>query len=266
VLIAGGAGQAQEPAQPAGPPAPAASATPGATPVPAAAKPTAAAPTIASPVAASPAASAAAVTPPPPAPKPVVSVPVAAPVKPTTTTSAGSAATKPAATAGLPVVITRGTPPFSTAGAWEIRRGDASVGGGCYAMTTYDPDIVLIFGFDLNRASVYLDVGSQRLQPIDPAQSYAMQVQFDKHKPWDARAEVGLNEKVKYLVMRFQGGGIWAEFMNANEMSLHDPGKEEDKDVLRLNLSRSGAAGKEVIRCQNGVNPLGQPAATGTEH
>jgi hypothetical protein len=251
VLMLGGVARAEEAAQPASPAAPASSVAPSPAPTPAAAKPAAAA--TSSPSAAS-TSTASSPAPTPPTPKPLAPGPAA------------STAAKPAATAGLPVVITRGTPPFSTAGAWEIRRGDASVGGGCYAMTTYDPDIVLIVGFDLIRASVYVDIGSQRLQPIDPAQSYAMQVQFDKHRPWDARAEVGLNEKVKYLVMRFQGGGIWAEFMNANEMSLHDTGKDDDKDVLKLNLSRSGAAGKEVIRCQNGVNPLGQPAATAAEH
>jgi hypothetical protein len=178
-----------------------------------------------------------------PVPTPAQPAPTPAPVKP-----ASSAATVPA---------THGTPPFSTTGTWEIRRGDASVGGGCYAMTSYDPDIVLIVGFDLARAAVHLDIGSQRLQPIDPAQSYAMQIQFDKHKPWDSRAEVGLSDKVKFLIMRFQGGEFLTEFMNAGGLALREPGKDDDKDVLRLNLPRSGAAGKEIIRCQNGINPLG---------
>lgn len=125
-------------------------------------------------------------------------------------------------------------------------------------MTSYDPDIVLIVGFDLARAAIYLNIGSQRLQSLDAAQSYAMQVQFDQHKAWDAKAEVGVSDKTKFLVMRFQGGEFFTEFMNANGMTLHEPGREDAKDVLRLNLPRSGSAGREVIRCQNGVNPLGQ--------
>jgi hypothetical protein len=39
-------------------------------------------------------------------------------------------------------------------------------------------------------------------------------------------------------------------------MTLREPGKDDDKDVLRLNLPRSGAAGRELLRCQGGANPL----------
>jgi hypothetical protein len=139
---------------------------------------------------------------------------------------------------------------FSTTGTWEIRRGDASIGGGCYAITSYEPDIVLIVGFDLVQKSLYLNIGSQRLQPVDSTKSYAMQVQFDSHKPWASRADVGLSDKVKFIMMSFRDDDFLNEFMNARGMTVREPGKDDDKDILRLNLPRSGAAGREILRCQ----------------
>jgi hypothetical protein len=74
--------------------------------------------------------------------------------------------------------------------------------------------------------------------------------------PGDARAEVGFSNKIKFMMMSFRAGEFMNEFMNANGMTLREPGKDDDKDVLRLNLPRSGAAAREVLRCQNGNNPL----------
>ena len=116
--------------------------------------------------------------------------------------------------------------------------------------------IVLIVGYDLAQKAVFLNVGSARLQPVDPSKSYAMQVRFDNHKPWDSRAEVGLSNKVKFMMMTFRAGEFMNEFMNANGMTLREPGSDDEKDVLRLNLPRSGAAAREMLRCQGGANPL----------
>ncbi len=217
----------------AAPAKPAAAVVPAA---PAAAKPAIVAPLATMPAPATPIAAA----------KPVIATPA-----PVVSASPAIAATPVAA----PKPVTADAP-FSTSGAWEIRRGDASVGGGCYAMTSYAPDIVLIVGFDLAQKTVFLNIGSARLQPVDPAKSYAMQVRFDNHKPWDSRAEVGFSNKVKFMMMTFHAGEFMNEFMNANGMTLREPGKDEDADVLRLNLPRSGAAAREMLRCQGGANPL----------
>jgi len=217
----------------------AAPAKPAAAVVPAA--PAAAKPAIAAPLATAPA----------PATLVVAAKPFAATPAPVVSASPTIAATPAAA----PKPVTADAP-FATSGAWEIRRGDASVGGGCYAMTSYAPDIVLIVGFDLAQKTVFLNIGSARLQPVDSAKGYAMQVRFDNHKPWDSRAEVGFSNKVKFMMMTFKAGEFMNEFMNANGMTLREPGKDEDADVLRLNLPRSGAAAREMLRCQGGANPL----------
>jgi hypothetical protein len=144
--------------------------------------------------------------------------------------------------------------PFSTAGAWQIRNGGRRLGGGCYARAVFD-DIYLMVGFDLSQRVVFVDMGTEAFKDLKVGDAYDMQIQFDAHKPWSSTGRIA-EGSIKYLMMNFAGAGFLTEFMTSKAMVLREPGKSKPENDIRLLLVGSGAAGREILRCQGGTNPL----------
>jgi hypothetical protein len=145
--------------------------------------------------------------------------------------------------------------PFATVGAWEIWSGGANLSGGCYAQTSYEPDILLAVGIDLGHRLIFLNLGSPRLKQADPKHDYDMQVQFDRHPARRAKASIVDDEKISFLVMDFTDPAFMTEFMTSKQLFLRDQAKGKDKP-LSFNLLGSEEAGQAILRCQNTVDML----------
>lgn len=146
--------------------------------------------------------------------------------------------------------------------AWTVG-SDPSLGGSCYAATSYDGGMILRIGFYPRGSAnlAFLSIGNANWKSIEPQREYDVALQLDRGRQWPAVAfGVDLTGS-KALVVNFSNTDFFTEFVRKNTLALAFEGRV----VASLSLRDSMKAVSEMFKCQEAVIALmpngGQGAA-----
>lgn len=137
--------------------------------------------------------------------------------------------------------------------AWTVG-SDPSLGGSCYAATSYDAGAILRIGFYPRGSAnlAFLSIGNATWKSIEPQREYDVALQLDRGRQWPAVAfGVDLTGS-KALVVNFSNTDFFTEFVRKNTLALAFEGRV----VASLSLRDSMKAVSEMFKCQEAVNTL----------
>lgn len=146
--------------------------------------------------------------------------------------------------------------------AWTVG-SDPSLGGSCYAATSYDAGAILRIGFYPRGSAnlAFLSIGNAEWKSIEPQREYDVALQLDRGRQWPAVAFGVDLTGAKALVVNFSNTDFFTEFVRKNTLALAFEGRV----VASLSLRDSMKAVSEMFKCQEAVSALipnrGQGAA-----
>lgn len=150
-----------------------------------------------------------------------------------------------------PPIVRTNTPEvtrFSYSDPWLIAV-DHTLGGGCFLYLRYERGTELRIGFNRQRGNGYVLVGNPAWSTLEVGKDYRIDMRFDYENPWQADA-VGFrfpSGSQIYLSVSFDRAAFLTEFMAKQNLEITYNGRQ----VALLSLRGSGAAGLELIRCQD---------------
>ncbi|MEI2301103.1 hypothetical protein [Ensifer sp. MJa1] len=137
--------------------------------------------------------------------------------------------------------------------AWTVG-SDPSLGGSCYAATSYDAGAILRIGFYPRGSAnlAFLSVGSAEWKSIEPQKEYDVALQLDRGRRWPAVAFGVEFTGSKALVVNFSNTDFFTEFVRRNSLAVSFEGRV----ITSLSLRDSMKAVSEMFKCQEAVNTL----------
>lgn len=137
--------------------------------------------------------------------------------------------------------------------AWTVG-SDQSMGGSCYAATSYDTGTILRIGFYPKGSAnmAFLSIGDADWKSIEAQREYEVSLQLDGGRRWPAVA-FGMDfTDTKILVVNFSNADFFTEFVRKNTLALVFEGRA----IASLSLRDSMKAVSEMFKCQEAVNTL----------
>ncbi|MFC4273012.1 hypothetical protein GQF03_07460 [Sneathiella chungangensis] len=137
-------------------------------------------------------------------------------------------------------------PLWKTVGEWEVRV-DLSLNNGCFVLARYETGTFFRLGFNPPVGNAYIMFGSLDWQSLEHGKEYLIKIRFDDEEPWSGYATgTGLSKDLTALTLVVDEADFIREFMKKNVIVIEYRGKE----ISRLSLRGSFAAGMELLQCQ----------------
>ncbi len=145
---------------------------------------------------------------------------------------------------------------FSYAGSWEIRV-DHSLDNLCYIGVLYEGDRLLRLGLQRD-GIVYITILDAHWRSIVEDSSYPIAITLGRHTPWTGTATGIWRSDIPGLAVTVDHADFINEFMTEQAMVVTWNGRP----ILRLDLTNSARAVREMVRCQEAQMEL-DPFAAG---
>ena len=151
---------------------------------------------------------------------------------------------------------------YSTVGAWTIAV-DPTMGNGCFLITNFVGGASIRIGFDMRNSTaidVYTILGSVKWRSIEYGKNYPIRIRFGNQPAWAGNATgFSFNPPqnqtwLRMAIIRKTGFDFVSDFMKERFVAVD----YNRREILRLNLKDSYAAGLKLIECQKAASKVKQ--------
>lgn len=138
-------------------------------------------------------------------------------------------------------------------GDWTVS-SDASMEGSCFIMSMFDGGVSLRLGFypKGSEAPLYMSFASDDWRSLEVGKDYDLTFRFDKSEPWSAAVTAAGSDNGKFLFVNITDPEFLTGFVRKRALAI----AFEDRVIANLNLSGTGPAAEELMKCQRAVDQI----------